>query len=92
MEVCGIGAGKFHTVAWSPQAVCVWGLNAGQMGLKESPNKYVESPKLAIEYEIGEEEPEICCLVSSNAAIAYSTTTGVIVVFHQYQQRKIASK
>lgn len=84
----GICAGKFHTAAWNPQTLWVWGLNVGQLGVG-SQRDHVEVPRPIVNYD---EEEFIRCVASSNAAIVVTTSDGYLTVFHQYQVRKIALK
>ncbi|XP_056647953.1 inhibitor of Bruton tyrosine kinase [Diorhabda sublineata] len=90
-EIQGVCASHYHSVAWGPNALYTWGLNAGQLGVKVNENyknQFIVTPKLVtISNNV-----TITDVASSNGAIAVCTTNGDIYVMHEYLTRKIASR
>uniref|UniRef100_A0A6P7F2T9 Inhibitor of Bruton tyrosine kinase n=1 Tax=Diabrotica virgifera virgifera TaxID=50390 RepID=A0A6P7F2T9_DIAVI len=89
-EILGVCSSQYHSVAWGPDGLYTWGLNAGQLGVKtnEQKSKFIAAPKLITIAQ----DVSINHVASSNGAIAVCTTNGDIYVFHEYLCRKIASR
>nr|CAI5845111.1 unnamed protein product [Callosobruchus analis] len=91
-EVAGVCAGPYHSVIWGPEALYTWGLNAGQLGQKESgkgrDQQFILTPKVV--NIVG--EVTISQVVASTGATAVHTKKGDVYVLHEYLCRKIASK
>lgn len=90
-EIQGVCASQYHSVAWGPNALYTWGLNAGQLGVKVNENyknQFIVFPKFV---SIGN-NVTIMDVASSNGATAVCTANGDIYVMHEYLTRKIASR
>lgn len=96
-EIQGVCASQYHSVAWGPNALYTWGLNAGQLGIKISDklkNQFITGPK-SVNMEMfvsSGGNAVIKDVASSNGAIAVCTSDGDIYVLHEYLCRKIASR
>jgi alpha-tubulin suppressor-like RCC1 family protein len=90
-EVKYVCAGQYHSVAWGPECLYTWGLNAGQLGHKmRTDDKYISTPKAVRILNFS--ETQIVAVDSSDGAISVCTKKGDIYVLHEYQCRKIASR
>ncbi|XP_049821189.1 inhibitor of Bruton tyrosine kinase isoform X2 [Aethina tumida] len=88
-EIC---AQRYHSVAWNAHCLYTWGLNAGQLGHKlvNEKDKYVISPRAVTALNL--KDTTISYVAASDGATAIYTIKGDIILLHEYQCRKIASR
>lgn len=90
--MAGVCAAQYHSVAWGPNVLFTWGLNAGQLGHKKNTKskdqQFIVTPKAVnIVNEIS-----INAVATSNGATVVCTKKGDVYVLHEHLCRKIASR
>ncbi|CAG9862774.1 unnamed protein product [Phyllotreta striolata] len=95
-EIQGVCASEYHSVAWGPNAIYTWGLNAGQLGVKHNDvqTPFIVGPKnISVDMFITNGSDSVLNdVASSTGAIAVCTSDGDIYVLHEYMCKKIASR
>ncbi|XP_074037168.1 inhibitor of Bruton tyrosine kinase isoform X2 [Leptinotarsa decemlineata] len=90
-QIQGVCAARYHSVAWGPDGLYTWGLNAGQLGHTlnaKSRDRFVVSPRIvSVTNDFG-----IKMVEASTGATAVCTQKGDIYVLHEYLCRKVASR
>ncbi|XP_039275815.1 inhibitor of Bruton tyrosine kinase [Nilaparvata lugens] len=94
-NVIGVSAARFHSVFWTKDAVCTFGLHAGQLGhpnLEESKELTVIVPRVV---PCLDKDVTVKCAAASDGATVVVGERGlinIIYVLHRYQTKRLVSK